>query len=771
MQRVVDLTFLGATQGFIIQGDAADDRAGRSVSSAGDVNGDGIADLIIGAPYGDDGGGTAGEAYVIFGKAGATRASLDLTGLLATDGFIIQGDTAGDLAGFSVSSAGDINGDGIADLIVGAAGGDNGGGNAGEAYVIYGKAGATRSGIDLTNLAASDGFIIQGDAAGDRAGRNVASAGDINGDGIADLIIGAPYGANGGTNAGEAYVIYGKAGATRASIDLTSLAAADGFIIQGDAAGDTAGFSVASAGDINGDGVADLIVGAPGGDNGGASAGEAYVIYGKVGATRANLDLTNLLVTDGFIIQGDAIDDQAGFSVASAGDVNGDGIADIIVGANRNDNGGSNAGAAYVIFGKAGATRTNLDLSSLGATDGFIIQGDTASDYAGRSVASAGDVNGDGIADLIVGAPYGDNGGSNAGEAYVIFGKAGATRLNIDLTNLSSADGFIIQGDAAGDVAGLSVASARDINGDGIADLIVGARNGDNGGADAGEAYVIFGSASIGGIFPQELFLRQPTGGLVAWDSTRGSGGFRFLISVDPATTVAATADFTGDGLADIVFKQSNGGFIGWNIAQGGSGFFTLPSLGAFQPIFNGNLRGGLGQDLLLAAPDGQLKILEVETGAITDLLTLSPGFSVVGVANINGQGRDDIVFQNNDTRAIFALTDTGFVDLLTLASGWTTVGLGNVTGDAAEDFVFRNTNTGVTIFWDVGQGGAGFRDFATIGNEWTFGAFADLNGDNRDDVLLQNTNGNAIYWSGSGFVDLGTVLSQVQLVGVSELG
>src|SRR6185295_12094247 len=172
----------------IVQGDAAGDYAGFSVSSAGDVNGDGFADLIVGAPYGDDGGNAAGEAYVVFGKAsgfgavdGTGRAVIDLTTLAPADGFIVQGDAAYDTAGFNVSSAGDVNGDGFADLIVGAIGGDDGGGNAGEAYVVFGKAsgfgtvdGTGRAVIDLTELSSADGFIVQGDSGGDNAGISVS---------------------------------------------------------------------------------------------------------------------------------------------------------------------------------------------------------------------------------------------------------------------------------------------------------------------------------------------------------------------------------------------------------------------------------------------------------------------------------------------------------------------------------------------------------------------------------------------------------------------
>ena len=133
----------------------------------------------------------------------------------AVDGFVIQGDEANDFAGTSVSSAGDINGDGIDDLIVGAFGGDDGGTHSGVAHVIYGKLGAARGTVDLTGLAASVGFNIQGDKPNDFAGRSVSSAGDVNGDGIDDLIVAASYGDNGGVDAGEVYVVrYDATGAT-----------------------------------------------------------------------------------------------------------------------------------------------------------------------------------------------------------------------------------------------------------------------------------------------------------------------------------------------------------------------------------------------------------------------------------------------------------------------------------------------------------------------------------------------------------------------------
>ena len=496
---LIDLTGLPANSGFKVQGDLIGDNAGRSVSAAGDVNGDGYADIIIGAPGNNSGGSVAGAAYVIFGKAGGFGTPIDLTGLAAADGFKVQGDTDGDYAGTSVSSAGDVNGDGFADIVIGAVGNDSGGSNAGAAYVIFGKASGFGTLIDLSFLSAPTGFKIEGELAGDLAGFTVSSAGDVNGDGFADMIVSGYRNDGGGNNAGAAYVIFGKSSGFGTLIDLNGLSAANGFKIQGDVDLDYAGATVSAAGDVNGDGFADIIVGAVGNDIGGSNAGAAYVIFGRSGGFGSLIDLTGLAAGDGFKIQGDMADDAAGISVSSAGDVNGDGLADIVVGAFGNDAGGNgdgNAGAAYVIFGKSGGFGSLIDLTGLAAATGFKIQGDLGLDDAGFSVSSAGDVNGDGYADILVGALGNDSGGLNAGAAYVIFGKSGGFGTLIDLTNLAAVNGFKIQGDLAGDRLGRGVSAAGDVNGDGFADIVVGAYGNASGGALAGAAYVIFGHAN-----------------------------------------------------------------------------------------------------------------------------------------------------------------------------------------------------------------------------------------------------------------------------------
>ncbi len=480
--------------GFVISGALAADQSGWSVSAAGDVNGDGLADLIVGAKLADSSGTTdsAGKSYVVFGKSSTTAVDLSALG---TGGFVINGEAGGDESGYSVSSAGDVNGDGLADVMVGAYLADPAGvTNAGKSYVVFGKSNNTAVNLSDISAGTGGGFVINGVAISDISGRSVSAAGDVNGDGLADLIVGAQQSDPGAkADAGTSYVVFGKAGAT--AVDLATLAAdGAGFAITGQTAGELSGFSVKGAGDVNGDGLADLVIGAPGAST---SPGKTYVVFGKTTVTA--VDLTTIAAggagAGGFVINGAVASDQSGYSVSAAGDVNGDGLADLVIGAPGS---ASNPGHSYVVFGKA--TTSNINLSDIAAQTGggFVINGAAANDQSGWSVSSAGDMNGDGLTDLIIGAAHAAPGGLNtAGASYVVYGKTSSTAIDLS-TVAQGQGGFVINGEAGGNNAGVSVSAAGDVNGDGLADLIVGANTADPPGLNnAGRSYVIFGSNNV----------------------------------------------------------------------------------------------------------------------------------------------------------------------------------------------------------------------------------------------------------------------------------
>ncbi len=392
-----------------IDGIAAGDQLGRSVAGAGDVNGDGYDDVIVGAWRGDLSGADSGYARVISGRTGAVL-------------YHFNGDSAGDEFGRSVARAGDVDGDGYGDLLVGAPGDDDRGTDSGSVRIFSGRTGAV-----IRNL------LPPQTAPGDRFGYGIGGAGDVDGDGYDDVVVGAPYNDAIGADAGAAYVYRGR----------------DGTLLwtwRGEFAGDEFGHSASIIGDWDGDGFAETVVGAPRYDS---DSGSTYLYRGRVG--------TRWTVRRGVSAQ------LFGWSVGGAGDLTGDLRDDHVVGAPHTDNFPSHVGSATV-FGSDGS-QFRIDGRSLGGA------------FFGCSVDGAGDVDGDGYDDVIVGA-YGDpTAAAAAGSAHVMSG-----RLHTVL--------HIFDGSAANDWLGFDVGGAGDIDGDGFTELIVGIPFDDHGATDAGAAHV-----------------------------------------------------------------------------------------------------------------------------------------------------------------------------------------------------------------------------------------------------------------------------------------
>ncbi len=480
-------------------GGAAGDEAGLAVAAAGDVNGDGKQDVLIGAPLAGSGGANSGSVYLILG---GNRGTLDLGALPATG---VRGDgLAGDELGWSVAPAGDVNGDGLADILVGAPFADNNSrADSGSAYVFFGS----RTPAEIL----SRSLRVDGEQTGDMAGYSVASAGDFNGDGKPDLVIGAPNAAGGGvTRQGAAYVVFG--GRDAGVVDLANLGSAGVRISDsgsGGVATDRAGAAVAGGASVNGDSFSDVVIGAPdAGSNARLTSGSAYVVYGSATPTPVDMQSLNSSPGRGYRIDGavgggaTSHGDGAGSSLATA-DANGDGTGDVIVGAPFADNNNrKNSGSAYVIYGGTGP-RSTVDLGLLG-TGGFRVDGgpdqqSPGGDNLGTSVAAV-DLNGDGVAELIAGAPGADNNGrADAGSTYQITGGP-AKPATIDVSASSQPPEVLItrfDGQAAGDLSGTSVAGAPAGGGVGGGTLIGAPLAGNNSRASSGSAYEVFDTREL----------------------------------------------------------------------------------------------------------------------------------------------------------------------------------------------------------------------------------------------------------------------------------
>jgi len=487
MTQVFDLTTLNGSNGFKIN------TSTWGVSNAGDVNGDGYDDIVI-----DDKGhyGPNNIVYassnVIFGKSTPFSATFDPSTLNGNNGFQLSEDAYG--ANW-VTTAGDFNGDGFDDLLV------NGVAYSLSASIFFSKGTGFNSteSLDSALQDKNTGISIFGVEGIYSQILSVSNAGDINGDHIDDIIVG--NGNVGGYHGGVSYVIFGNKSFASKNIDVQTLDGTNGFRLQGvdgihgkDAMGD----SLSGAGDINGDGYDDLIVGAVWGGDNPTNGGSSYVVFGKASGFSTNLEMTSLDGTNGFRLDGINKYDFAG-EVSSADDVNGDGFADMLIGASGADINGKDSGSSYVVFGKASGFDAVVNLADLDGINGFTMNGESAGDRLGINISDAGDVNGDGFGDILIGAGGADNHGVDSGSVYVIFGKSTGFSATLDLANLASDAGFRIDGLKAGDRLGFtenSVSSAGDINNDGFDDLMVSEFNNYSINSEM-TSYVIFGRSDF----------------------------------------------------------------------------------------------------------------------------------------------------------------------------------------------------------------------------------------------------------------------------------
>ena len=590
---------LSATPAWTAEGDQADAFFGHSIASAGDVNSDGYADVIVGAYSYDNGQDNEGRAMLYLGSA---------AGLAATPAWTTESDQSYAYYGSSVAAAGDVNGDGYGDVIVGAS--DymtyvNGLFTKGRAYVYLGSA---------AGLAATPVWIADN---GGYMGNSVAGAGDINGDGYGDVIVGT----NGGN--GVAYVYLGSA---------TGLAATPAWIgAAKQFSGDLFGFSVAGAGDVNGDGFSDVIVGAPNFSNGQSKEGRAFVYLGAPAA---------LAPDPGWTAEGAVLNEGLGGCVASAGDVNGDGYVDVIVGDHNYENGQVKEGRALLYLGAANGLKTASD---------WMVEGNQASAQLGYAVASAGDVNGDGYGDVIVGAPVYSHDQPFEGRAFLYLGSA---------TGLSSTPAWTAEDDKSGAYFGAAVASAGDVNGDGYGDVLVGAQSYPGNATNRGRAYLYLGSASGLSATP-------------AW-TAQGAGLDSFF-----GNALAGAGDVNGDGFDDVIiseygYKDGSGASLGRVLVYLGSRF-GLSATPAWSVTGNneyfgysvasaGDVNGDGFSDIIIGAPSyggtylTSLGRALVYLGSATGLKT-SPswvvegdqihaelGCSVASAGDVNGDGFSDVI-------------------------------------------------------------------------------------------------------------------------------
>ncbi len=708
---------------------------GSAVAVAGDVNGDGYSDLIVGAPFYSNGQGSEGEVLVYLGGP---------NGYAATPAWTFESNVAGALLGWSVAPAGDVNGDGYADVIVGAPGlSSNALTSNGRAYVFLGGP---------SGLAATPAWTFDGTQGGELLGWSVCTAGDVNGDGYDDVIVGSPgYYNIAAPRDGARRVMLGPASAQTAFVfnngraqaflgGSSGLATTPQWDHAGSQYGGAFGYSVSTANDIDADGYDDVVVGAPYGANlytSVAQAGE-FDVYGG--------GPSGLASTAAAVVYGQGTGELRGFSVAGVGDINGDGYADIVVGAPGYTNAAASQGAIFGYRGSAMGLNLDWDFSD----EGPVVLDNPGGQF-GNSVAPAGDVNGDGYADFIAGAPFyttGPGAGVDVGYMAVYQG----TPVNGGTPKTAYARlAFSVSG-ATGSELGYSVCAAGDEDGDGFGDVVVGAPTFSS---SDGRVALYRGAADMPETQPGWNQPNAYAAGGPAWDINgdgyndvaveRNSTTLDFYAGgpkgpagvptwsltptqLDPSMTIivycAQAGDVNGDGYDDVVVSGSS---------PSDTANFWVPG-GPAGPDPSGAKR--------LPSPPDPFQV------------------SYIGIGDVNGDGYADIAM-GTDTLAIYlggpAGPATSAVWTSPLKGADWVLGLGDVNGDGYGDIIVSDRSYSgnlpgqgiVQIFLGGSHGPSEVPSATYLGpaasSQLWGGPAGDLNGDGLADFWVYDGSTNSL--------------------------
>ncbi len=461
------------------------------------------------------------------------------------------------------------------------------------------------------------------------------SVGDFNGDGFNDFMVSSALNSTNLKRGGASYLIFGTEDGFPALMNLAHLNGLNGFVLYGVEGLGYFGSSISSTGDFNGDGFDDIIIGAPGEDTNGQSAGAAYVLFGTDNIQSRTFDLTQLDGNNGFVIRGQFRDHDIGTLVAQAGDINGDGFDDIYL-SSREEINDIETTMGYVIYGHDNLTGAEFNLSLINGSNGFKLHNSLTT--FGNSIGKSGDVNADGVDDLMIGYLTASHAGVEAGVSYVLFGNRSGFDQLIDLSTLNGQNGFALFGEAEGDASGASVSVIKDFNGDGIDDMCISAPA--FGTWDFGRVYVIFGQVG-------------PHAAAFDLTTLNGFNGFAIdgrSVFENVGHVVKDAGDINGDGLTDTLISSEFYDIEGVNDV--GLAYVLYGSKKAFPSAMSLNaLNRNNGKIIHGAAEGDQLSrsfagLGDVNNDGLGDFLITAP---YADTDTLNNPGAAYVVFGSND--------------------------------------------------------------------------------------------------------------------------